>query len=165
SDQKAQAVDPMIVDALRNRLFGPPQAGGPGMDLASLNIQRGRDHNIATYNEMREAMGYHRIESFDDPVFQDGVGERLAQVYDSPDEIDLWVGGLAEKQLGNSMLGETFTAIVDEQFGRTAAADPNFYTKTASSEEIAWLNQLSLADVVRANSSDAFIDNTPFTVD
>ncbi len=162
SEQKAQAVDPVIVDALRNRLFGPPQAGGPGMDLASLNIQRGRDHNIASYNDMREAMGYKRIDSFDDPVFQDGVGAKLAAVYDSPGDMDLWIGGLAENAYGNSMLGQTFTAIVDEQFSRTAAADPNFYARTTSRRELHNLQHLSLSDIIRANSDHVQIDDTAF---
>ncbi|MCA9072969.1 MAG: peroxidase, partial [Planctomycetaceae bacterium] len=38
----AQELDNQVVDDVRNFLFGPPGAGG--FDLASLNIQRGRDH-------------------------------------------------------------------------------------------------------------------------
>ncbi len=159
--QTAEKVDNQLVDSLRNRLFGPP-TGGPGMDLASLNIQRGRDHNLPSYNEMREAMGLHRITSFDDPIFQNGVGQKLASVYKSPDEIDLWVGGLGEKPVGNSMLGSTFTGIVGDQFARTAQADPNFYTKTASLAEQQWLNSLTLGDLIRWNTDNAHVDNTVF---
>src|SRR5262249_55387000 len=46
-----QRIDTQVVDPLRNFLFGPPGAGG--FDLASLNIQRGRDHGLADYNTVR----------------------------------------------------------------------------------------------------------------
>lgn len=165
SEQTSEKVDNKIVDGLRNRLFGPPGSGAPGLDLASLNIQRGRDHNLPTYNAMREALGMRKIESFDDPIFQDGVGEQLASVYASPDEIDLWVGGLAENPSGSSMLGETFTKIVGEQFAKTAKADENFYTRSMSYADQQWLNDLSLADILKANTDNTHIDDTPFIVD
>ena len=53
--QVQQSVDTQIVPDVRNFLFGPPGAGG--LDLASLNIQRGRDHGLSDYNSMREASG------------------------------------------------------------------------------------------------------------
>ena len=164
SEQTSEKVDPQIVDGLRNRLFGPPGSGAPGLDLASLNIQRGRDHNLPSYNEMRETLGIQKIESFDDPIFQDGVGEQLASVYGSTDEIDLWVGGLAENASGSSMLGETFTKIVSEQFAKTAKADEHFYTRSMSASDRQWLNNLTLSDIIRANTQNTNIDDTAFIV-
>ncbi len=164
SEQTSEKVDNKIVDGLRNRLFGPPGSGAPGLDLASLNIQRGRDRNLPTYNEMRKELGMRKIESFDDPIFQDGVGEQLASVYSSPDEIGLWVGGLAENASGYSMLGETFTTIVSEQFAKTAKADENFYTRSMSKADQQWLNNLSLSDIIKANTENTNIDETAFIV-
>src|SRR5262249_10482951 len=46
-------VDTSITDPVRNFLFGQPGQGG--FDLASLNIQRGRDHGLSDYNTIREA--------------------------------------------------------------------------------------------------------------
>ncbi len=148
--QLAQKLDPLVIDEVRNLLFGPPGAGG--MDLAALNIQRGRDHNLPSYNGMREAIGLAAIEDFDHPIFGE-YGEQLAQVYDDTNDIDLWVGGLAEQQLGNSTLGETFTWIVSDQFRRTRDGDRFWYQNQFQGAELLQLETLSLVDVIRANTS------------
>lgn len=148
--QTAQAVDPMIVDDVRNFLFGPPGAGG--FDLAALNIQRGRDHGLPGYNDAREALGLSRIESFDDPIWRDGVGEKLAQVYDSPDDVDLWVAGLAEKETGNSLVGELSTTILTDQFTRLRDGDQFWYENQFSGKQLQELNSLKLSDVIKRNT-------------
>lgn len=150
SSQTAQAVDTQVIDDLRNFLFGPPGAGG--MDLVSLNIQRGRDHELPGYNDAREQLGLSRITSFDDPIWKDGVGDKLAQIYDSPDDVDLWVAGLAEKHVGDSMVGETNTTIMAAQFEALRDGDRFWYENQFSGEELERLNNLSLSDIIRRNT-------------
>ena len=50
--QEHQMVDPLIMDDIRNFLFGPPGAGG--LDLLSVNIARGRERGLPDYNTIRE---------------------------------------------------------------------------------------------------------------
>ncbi|CAA6817590.1 MAG: Peroxidase [uncultured Thiotrichaceae bacterium] len=146
----AQAVDPLVIDDLRNFLFGPPGAGGH--DLAALNTQRGRDHGLPSLNDAREQLGLAKIESFDDPAWKGDYGQKLAQVYDSPDDVDLWIGGLAETASGDSLVGDTFTLILQDQFERLRDADRFWYEKEFSSTEVSQLNTLKLSDVISRNT-------------
>ena len=158
--QTAQAVDPMLVDDVRNFLFGAP--GADGFDLASLNLQRGRDHGVAGYNDVREGLGLPRIASFDDPIFQDGVGEKLKTIYKSPDDMDLWVAGLAEKSQGDSLVGSSFTTIVKDQFERLRSGDRFWYENQFSTNDVNSLNQLKLSDIILRNSDIQNIQENVF---
>ena len=42
------------------------------------------------------------------------------------DQLDLWVGGLAEDHVSGSMLGELFHAIIVDQFHRVREGDRYF---------------------------------------
>src|SRR5688500_15395893 len=55
ASQLGQENDLLVVDGVRNNLFGPPGAGG--LDLAALDIQRGRDHGLPDYNTLRKTYG------------------------------------------------------------------------------------------------------------
>ncbi len=90
----SQEIDTKVIDDLRNFLFGPPGAGG--MDLAALNIQRGRDHGLADYNATRVAYGLKPVRDFADITSDVAVQQALKSTYGNVNNIDLWVGGLAE---------------------------------------------------------------------
>ncbi len=116
ASDRAQEIDTRIVDDLRNFLFGPPGSGG--MDLAALNIQRGRDHGLADYNSTRVAFGLPPIKDFAEITTNRSMQRLLASTYGSVDKIDLWVGGLAEDHMPNASLGPLFTRIIVDQFQR-----------------------------------------------
>src|SRR5205823_979490 len=109
ASDRAQEIDNKVVDSVRNFLFGPPGAGG--LDLASLNIQRGRDHGLADYNTVRAAYGLGRVSDFSQITSNVQVQQTLKSLYGTVDNIDLWVGGLAEDHVAGSSLGPTFRRI------------------------------------------------------
>ena len=152
--QQAQAIDPLVVDDIRNLLFGPP--GSPGRDLAALNIQRGRDHGIPDYNTTRSAYGLAPARSFADVSSDPDAQDALERVYGDVEYLELWVGGLAEDHAPGSMIGETFHTIIAEQFQRLRDGDrywfehdPYFLANPGLLEE---LRGTTLADVVRRNT-------------
>ena len=91
----ARQVDEFLNSILTNRLFAA-DADTPGMDLASLNIQRGRDHGLPQYLIWKQwAQLYCGVES----EFRNELTDtRLLQNYGSLDNVDLFVGGLAERR-------------------------------------------------------------------
>lgn len=64
-NQPIQKRDEFITEELTNHLFQTPQFDF-GMDLAAINIQRGRDHGVPSYTSWREPCGLSVIEEFED---------------------------------------------------------------------------------------------------
>ena len=144
-------VDPKVVDGVRNFLFGPPGAGG--LDLASLNIQRGRDHGLADYNTTRASYGLPRVTDFNQITRNPDLQAKLKQLYGTANNIDLWVGVLAEDHAPGASVGPTLRAIVLDQFNRLRDADRFWYQKAfAGTPQLQDLERTTLADVIRRNS-------------
>ena len=159
----AQEVDTKVVSSLRNFLFGPPGAGG--MDLASLNIQRGRDHGLADYNSTRKAYGLAPVTTFaqitSDPVLQ----QKLKTLYGTVNNIDLWVGGLAEDHVSGSSMGPLFQKIIADQFERTRDGDRFWYERIYSGDTLKALEATKLSDVIKRNTSLTNLQDNVFFYD
>ncbi|MEM7625729.1 MAG: peroxidase family protein [Planctomycetota bacterium] len=139
--QEANALDTQVVEDVRSMLFGSPDNGG--LDLLSLNIQRGRDHGIGTLNDLRAAFGLDEYSDFSDLTSDAGLAAALASVYSSVDEVDMWIGLMSEDTLDGGMLGETLTVAMLDQFARLRDGDRFFYL---NDEEL--LPYMSLIDDV-----------------
>ncbi|MCA9079730.1 MAG: peroxidase [Planctomycetaceae bacterium] len=158
--QLAQELDNQVIDDVRNFLFGPPGAGG--FDLASLNIQRGRDHGLADYNQARIDMGLAPVTSFSEISSDPEVAAKLESLYGSVDNIDAWVGGLAEDHLPGSSVGELFTAVLADQFERLRAGDRYWYQNTFSGEELRRIDGTTLKDVIERNTDITGLQDNVF---
>ena len=163
SVQRAQEVDTYVVDAVRNMLFAPPV--DVGFDLAALNLQRGRDHGIGGYNASRVAYGLDPVD-WDSAPFLPGIKEHLMTAYVDIDDLDLWIGGLGEQHVNGGLLGETFAAIVSDQFTRLRDGD-RFWYQNAQFEDL-WLDAIDSsrlsAIIMRNTSIDAMQANAFFMV-
>lgn len=154
SVQIAQEVDPFLVDDVRNFLFGPPGSGG--FDLAALNIQRGRDHGLGNYNQVRIDMGLKPVESFAEISSSPEIQSRLRMAYDSVDHIDAWVGMLAEDHVADSTLGNCAKTIIAKQFQRLRDGDRFYYENVFTGDELREIEKTTLADVIGRNTNIRF---------
>ncbi|XP_007518994.1 thyroid peroxidase isoform X3 [Erinaceus europaeus] len=113
---KLQLPEQLMNEELTERLFVLSSSGN--MDLASLNLQRGRDHGLPGYNEWREFCNLPRLETQADLNVAFGnrnVANRIIDLYGHPDNIDVWLGGLVESFLPGARTGPLFACIIGKQ--------------------------------------------------
>jgi hypothetical protein len=149
--QVPQEIDCFLVDAVRNFLFGPPGAGG--FDLASLNIQRGRDHGLPRYNRVRKDFGLARKTSFADVTSDPELQAKLASAYATVDDIDVWVGALAEDHYNGGLCGELIFTILRDQFTRLRDGDRFWYQTYMPASFVRHIEQQPLSEIIRRNTS------------
>ena len=148
--QQAQEIDTKIVTDLRNFLFGGPGSGG--FDLAALNIQRGRDHGLADFNSIREAFRLPAYRSFDEITSDPEVQIALSEAYESVDEIDPWVGILAEDHVPGASVGETLFIVLKQQFEMLRDGDRFWYEIDFRGSLLDSIRNTTLAQVISRNS-------------
>ena len=154
SKQKMKKINHLIIDDIRNFLFGPPTALHL-LDLVTLNLQRGRDHGIPGYNAVREAYGLLKKTSFAEITDDITIQTKLEDLYDSPDNIDPWVGALCEDHVSGSPVGELTGAMLKEQFRKLRDGDRFWYQhdKSLGSFELNIINDSTLSKVISRNTN------------
>ncbi|MCA9293753.1 MAG: hypothetical protein KDA20_08065 [Phycisphaerales bacterium] len=164
ASQAMQEVDAKMVDDVRSFLFGPPGAGG--LDLAALNIQRGRDHGLPDYNTVRSAYGLSAIGSFDDLTTDAALAAALRAAYgqtagtDNVQLLDVWVGALAEDHMPGAAVGELVAVGLIEQFTALRSGDRFFYLNDPNLAGVLGEIGLTLDDLDQRLLSDVILDNT-----
>ena len=143
-------------------LFGRPGKGG--MDLAAINIQRGRDHGLPNFNGVRKAFGLPPAESFSDLTQDAAKVADLEQTYGSIDKLDPWVGMLCEDHAPGAGVGETIKAVLVDQFERLRDGDRFWYQNDPDLASMRQeIEQTSLTDIIRRNTDiESEMDDTPF---
>lgn len=163
SRERKSRSDQFLVDGIRNRLFenfegNPPPGETPSLDLGALNVQRGRDHGIPSYNEYRQFCGLPRANFF--AVAPGGLvnhnlfaAQALQQTYSHPDDIDLFAGGMSETPLPGSILGPTFQCLIAYQFSLYKHGDRFWYERTFPENPVAAFTQAQLAQIKQTTYS------------
>jgi len=163
SQSPAEKIDHLMIDELRNLLFGPP--GSPGLDLAALDIQRGRDHGTSDYNTVRLAYDLAEVVSFSDITSDVALQQDLENLYGNVDNIDLWVGGLAEEPANGSMLGELFSTILKVQFEMIRDGDRYWYqNRDLSEEQLNIIENSYLSDIIMRNTKITSMQGNVFVM-
>jgi len=159
----SQRVDNELIDDVRNLLFGTgPNA--PARDLMAINIERGRLNGIADYNEVREAYGLSRVSSFAEITSDVQKQQTLAELYGSVEDIDAFVGLLAEGLRPGGSVGETAAVILQEQFSRLRDGDRFYFENAFSPYEAEIIRQTSLSDIIRRNTDTTIIQDNAFSL-
>ncbi len=208
SQQVGNEVDEFVTEALRNKLLGLP------LDLATINIARGRDTGIPPLNEARRqlyvatnnnsalepytswsdfGLGLRHPDSLvnfvaaygthptvtgtlrqrrtaaarlvaadpldlstpaDSEDFMNSTGAWSAQPT-GLDEVDLWVGGLAEKPMPfGGLLGPTFNHVFETQMEMLQDGDRFYYlSRTAGLNLLTQLEGNSFGELIMRNTS------------
>ncbi|XP_063992692.1 peroxidase-like isoform X2 [Diachasmimorpha longicaudata] len=133
--------------------------GRLGGDLRATDIQRNRDHGLASYNDYRDFCGLRRAGTWGD--FGDTISaqniEKLSQLYETPDDVDLTVGGSLEENAPGALTGPTFLCILIEQFYRTRVGDRFWYE--SSNPDVAFTRE-QLREIRKASIGRLLCDNS-----
>lgn len=172
SVQKAQEIDPMISDSVRNMLFDPPAQ----FDLAAINIQRGRDNGLPDYNQARVDFGLEPAERFRDISSDPTIARNFARAYGRDiNNVDVWLGGIAEDHVAGGSVGELIQTVLVDQFQRVRDGDRFYFENVLEGELLDEVRSTRLADIVHRNteldslqdevfrSEDVFIYRAPST--
>ena len=124
TQQPAEKMDAHVTEDVTNFLF-KEEGAAHGGDLVARNIQRGRDHSLPSYLDYRAKFAGNK----DDSRRREDLKRRclkepngitfkawksLMEIYNDPEDIDLFTGGLLEAPVKGSILGPTFHGIIGE---------------------------------------------------
>ena len=151
--------DLKVNNGLRNFLFGQ----GSGLDLVSLNIQRGRDHGLPNYNTVRKFYTGSAASTFSDIASKSSVASKMQTLFGNVNNVDLWVGCYAESLLSGKSLGKTVEAVFRSQFEKLRDGDYYYYANDSDlASSLKTLQLTTLADVIARNSNAGSLQSNVF---
>lgn len=149
----SRKVDEFLNDILTNHLF--QTSTDVGLDLAALNIQRGRDHGLPPYLTWKRWA--QRTCNISSEFENDLTLVRLLQTYGSLETVDLWVGGLAEQKVSGGLVGATFACIFAKTFKAVRDGDRFYYENSDglfNAQQCATIDSTSLSRVICDNADN-----------
>ncbi|KAJ8288623.1 hypothetical protein COCON_G00012820 [Conger conger] len=154
---KMRVTSQLLNTELTERLFS--MAHAVALDLAAMNIQRGRDHGIPSYNDYRVFCNLTSAHTFDDlrnEIRDPSVREKLQRLYGTPLNIDLFPALMAEDVVPGSRLGPTLMCLLATQFRRLRDGDRFWYENPGvfSPAQLTQLKQTSLTRVLCDNGDN-----------
>ncbi|XP_040171209.1 LOW QUALITY PROTEIN: chorion peroxidase [Anopheles arabiensis] len=130
-----------------------------GLDLVSLNIQRGRDHGLPAYPRWRKhchltpADSWEELERIVDPESY----RQMRRIYREPANVDVYSGALSEAPVRDGIVGPLLTCLIGDQFLRLKQGDSFWYERRRGPQRFteAQLQQIyntKLSSVICRNS-------------
>ncbi|XP_040543511.1 myeloperoxidase isoform X2 [Gallus gallus] len=165
----------MLIEELQNHLF--EQTEIMGLDLAALNLQRGRDHGLPGYNAWRRFCGLSQPQTVDElseVLGNTELTKKLMDLYGTPDNIDLWIGAIAEPLIPRGRVGPLLACIIGTQFRNLRDGDRFWWENPGvfTPQQLEELTKISMSrvicdntrikklprDMFRASSPENFVD-------
>lgn len=165
--QMPQTTDAFFSTEITNHLFQKNERQENfGLDLLAINIQRGRDHGIPSYNEFRKFCKLSSLTSWNKKPreLNQDYWNSLKDVYGSVNDIDLMIGGIAENNVKGGAVGATFACIIGEQFKRIKYGDRYFYTHIADKYDSMGLGYISKKNILNRTLGDILCENTELDI-
>ncbi|XP_006181472.2 lactoperoxidase isoform X2 [Camelus ferus] len=156
----------MMTGDLRNKLFQPPYTIH-GFDLAAINIQRCRDHGMPGYNSWRgfcDLSQPQMLKELHAVLKNKKLAKKLLDLYRTPDNIDIWLGGIAEPQVKRGRVGPLLACLLGRQFRQIRDGDrfwwenPGVFTKKQQKS----LQKMSFSRLVCDNTHITKVPLHPF---
>ncbi|XP_016102716.1 eosinophil peroxidase-like isoform X1 [Sinocyclocheilus grahami] len=162
---KLNTQDHMLVNALRERLFA--FTSHIALDLAALNMQRSRDHGIPGYNSWRRFCGLSAPQNERELAVvmnNTELARRLLELYGTPENIDIWLGGVAEPFAPGARVGPLFACLISTQFQRIRQGDRLWFENHGvfTTKQKLSLASVSLARIICDNTGILRVPNDPF---
>ncbi|XP_070802404.1 eosinophil peroxidase-like [Pituophis catenifer annectens] len=121
---KLMRQDQMMVEELQERLF--EQLHYIGLDLSALNLQRGRDHGLPGYNAWRRFCGLSAPSNEAQLAVvlrNHKLAKQFIKLYGTPENIDIWIGAMAEPFVPNGRVGPLMACLIGTQFRKLRDGD------------------------------------------
>ncbi|XP_060622999.2 myeloperoxidase-like [Anolis sagrei] len=120
----------MMVEELQEHLF--EQTEHIGLDLAALNLQRGRDHGLPGYNAWRRFCGLSAPSNEAELAVvmrNPKLAKKFIDLYGTPENIDIWVGSMAEPFVPYGRVGPLLACLIGNQFRKVRDGDRFWWEK------------------------------------
>ncbi|XP_011767028.2 peroxidasin homolog isoform X2 [Macaca nemestrina] len=154
---KMRVPSQLLNTELTERLFS--MAHTVALDLAAINIQRGRDHGIPPYHDYRvycNLSAAHTFEDLKNEIKNPEIREKLKRLYGSTLNIDLFPALMVEDLVPGSRLGPTLMCLLSTQFKRLRDGDRLWYENPGvfSPAQLTQIKQTSLARILCDNADN-----------
>ncbi|XP_051898554.1 dual oxidase 2-like [Pristis pectinata] len=131
ASQRAEREDNIVVTDLRDYMYGPLRF--TRSDAVALDIQRGRDNGLPSYNQARKALDLQPVTNWSEintELYRENpqLINQLAALYNNDiSKLEMFVGGMLENSETPSRL---FTTIIRKQFEHLRDGDRFWFENT-----------------------------------
>uniref|UniRef100_A0A672JTL3 Eosinophil peroxidase-like n=1 Tax=Salarias fasciatus TaxID=181472 RepID=A0A672JTL3_SALFA len=162
---KLNTQEHMLTDEVRERLFKFTHE--LALDLGALNMQRGRDHGLPGYNKWRKFCGLSTPQTEEElaEVLQNKqLARKILDLYGTPDNIDPWLGGVAEPFVRGGRVGPLFACLIATQFQKIRQGDSLWWENKGvfTEEQRIALRDVSLARIICDNTGITEVPRNSF---